>query len=188
MTTDSIITDILRREGWPKYTNHPADRGGPTKGGITLLTLEVHRNRRCTVDDLKNLTEEEARKIYYVKFCRRWEKIADEPLRIFLIDYSVNSGEDDAVMALQTGLKSIGAYPNRIDGSWGPGTEAGVRTLNALSISNNSRVYKEVYKHRQNLFLRLALRDGLMVKFMRENPGAQVHNLQGWMNRLVEFL
>ena len=42
MTTEQVITDILRREGWPKYTNRAADKGGPTKGGITLETLEIN--------------------------------------------------------------------------------------------------------------------------------------------------
>ena len=34
MTVDQMIDDILRREGG--YVNHPADKGGPTKYGITL--------------------------------------------------------------------------------------------------------------------------------------------------------
>nr|WP_222532573.1 glycosyl hydrolase 108 family protein [Azospirillum sp. 412522] len=43
--TEAIIDTILRREGWPRYTDRPSDRGGPTKGGITLATLTNWRKR-----------------------------------------------------------------------------------------------------------------------------------------------
>ena len=39
------LEKILEREGWPKYTDHPDDRGGPTKGGITLGTLRSWRGQ-----------------------------------------------------------------------------------------------------------------------------------------------
>lgn len=36
-TVDEMIDAIIRREGG--YVNHPADRGGPTRYGITMATL-----------------------------------------------------------------------------------------------------------------------------------------------------
>ena len=55
MTVDEILDAVLEREGWPTYAVHPNDRGGPTKGGITLRTLEAWRGRRCTRAELQRL-------------------------------------------------------------------------------------------------------------------------------------
>jgi lysozyme family protein len=61
---DTILDEIIRREGG--YVNHPADRGGPTKYGITAQTLGRWRklDRPATATEVKALTETEARAIY----------------------------------------------------------------------------------------------------------------------------
>ncbi len=77
-TPHDIISDILRREG-DRYTNHPADRGGPTKYGITLLTLAAYRDAMnaggehpsATAADVERLTEVEARAIYSIVFLQQ---------------------------------------------------------------------------------------------------------------------
>ena len=53
MTTKEIIDGIIKREGG--YVDHPADRGGPTKFGITLATLEAWRGHRITAAYMKDL-------------------------------------------------------------------------------------------------------------------------------------
>ena len=64
-SVDEIITEVLQREGWPAYTNDPADRGGPTKGGITLGSWRDHTsNPYVTAEHVKNITEEQARAFY----------------------------------------------------------------------------------------------------------------------------
>ena len=68
LTDDEIIDSIEVSEGWPKYTDHPDDKGGPTKGGITLATLEHWRQRPCDKEDLKQLDRHEARQIYQKMF------------------------------------------------------------------------------------------------------------------------
>lgn len=59
-----IIDDIIRRKGG--FIHHPADRGGPTKYGITAKTLGEwhHLGRTATSDEVSTLTESEAREIY----------------------------------------------------------------------------------------------------------------------------
>ena len=137
---------------------------------------------------MKNLSEEEARQIYFHRYAKRYEKINDVSLKVFLTDYAVNSGHDDAIMALQTGLKNIGAYSQIVDGVWGNKTDEGVRVLNSLNPVNSSRVYKAAYSHRQDKYINLVVNDKQMRKLMEIHGDLQIHNLRGWMNRLKEFL
>ena len=32
---DTLIEDLIEREGGEKFTDHPSDRGGPTRWGVT---------------------------------------------------------------------------------------------------------------------------------------------------------
>ena len=119
MTDDDIIDEILANEG-SEYTDDPGDRGGPTKFGITLATLSEVRgqsqSQSCTADDVKALTESEARAIYRARYIEQpgFGKITDDHLRAFLADWGVNSGPATAIKALQ---RCIGA---EADGILGP--------------------------------------------------------------------
>ncbi len=52
-----VIDGILNIEG--SYVNHPADRGGPTKWGITEKTARAHGYKR----DMRDMSREEAYRI-----------------------------------------------------------------------------------------------------------------------------
>jgi lysozyme family protein len=62
MNARQIIDDIIRREGGA--VDHPSDRGGQTKYGITKATLSEYRGRQVSGVELFALTEQEAREIY----------------------------------------------------------------------------------------------------------------------------
>lgn len=92
------------------YVNRKDDKGGPTNMGITLARLSQERGYKCTIQDLKNLTREEANAIYKKGY---WDPIrADElpsGLDYMVFDFYVNSGSW-AVKILQRvlGLKEDG--------------------------------------------------------------------------------
>lgn len=107
-----IIEDCLERmivrEGG--YVNHPADKGGPTKYGITLKTLAVWRGKVVTAADVKAMTEEEAKDIYRENYYRkpginRLPRLIQEQV----FDIAVNSGPQKAVMLLQEALNVLGS-------------------------------------------------------------------------------
>lgn len=117
----SVIDSLLQDEGWPKFTNDTNDLGGPTKGGITLATLSDWRERQSTVAELMELTEREAREIYYHRYISapNFDKIQDDRLAYLVIDAGVLHGPARAAMWLQAGLGGIA-----VDGRIGPATLA----------------------------------------------------------------
>jgi lysozyme family protein len=104
MLDDPIVDEILVSEGWPRFTDAANDRGGPTKGGITLATLAAHRGRRVSVDDLRALSESEARLIYAERYITgpRFDAIPDFLLRWQVVDCGVHSGPPTAAKWLQS--------------------------------------------------------------------------------------
>lgn len=58
MTIDQLIDDVIAREGG--YTNHPADRGGPTRWGITQAVARAHG----FAGDMRVFPRDEAAAIY----------------------------------------------------------------------------------------------------------------------------
>lgn len=59
---EAMIRRLMAREGG--YVDLPADRGGPTKWGITLATLEAARQYPITASDVWGLGEAEAIDVY----------------------------------------------------------------------------------------------------------------------------
>jgi len=151
---DKILDAVLDREGWPTYAVHPNDKGGPTKGGITLRTLESWRHRRCTRAELQRLTKDEALEI----LCRRYvetngiDKLTDVSLQAQVIDDAVLSGPVLAVKDLQRTLGTVS-----VDGIIGPQTLSAVAALNAdalgrrLAVTRTLRLTRHVQQHPDQL-------------------------------------
>jgi len=107
MTNNEIISKILNREG-SKYTNHPSDRGGPTKYGITLATLRAWRPHAVvTPISVQELSEEEARDIYLHNYILNpgYDKLANPELTEQLVDAGVQHGVTEAIRILQRALR-----------------------------------------------------------------------------------
>ena len=162
------LAGILKREGWPTYTNHPDDRGGPTKGGITLSTLRSWRGRNLLNEKaLKELRHDEALSILYRRYveCNGINRLSNTPLKYQVIDNAVLSGPYLAVKDLQ---KSVQV---KEDGIIGP------ITLEAIEKKGHVVVNRHLAINRS---LRLA-------KFVQKNPNQLVF-LVGWLNRCLSFI
>lgn len=170
------IDVILKREGWPLYTNLAFDKGGPTLGGITLQTLSNWRGSQQTVEQLKKLSLEEARQIYRQRYLEPWEFITDPALFAVLVDYAVTSGHDDPTKALQ---KKTGVT---VDGVLGPKTRAAVLAADPVKL----REYVIGYRVRH--MVDLALNDSKLKALIAGRADLQLFNLRGWCNRATSFL
>jgi lysozyme family protein len=163
MTTDDLIEEVIAREGG--FVEHPADRGGPTKFGITKGTLARWRGRVVTTGDVKTLDIGEARNIYQVLYVSQ-PGFAElpEPLRTQVVDFGVHSGPVQAVRALQRVLSVT------CDGVLGAQTRA------ALADADIEQVTRELWQARVRFLAHLvALR-----------PTQEVF-LDGWLNRCFEL-
>lgn len=110
---EKVIAEVIRREG-SKYTNYPADRGGPTKWGITQATLSAFLGRPASISDVQNLTEELATRIYRENYIVKPGFVhvlaLSELVGAELVDSGVNVGPARAAKWLQTALN---AFNNR---------------------------------------------------------------------------
>lgn len=177
MTVNDIIDDIIRRED-DKYTNRAADRGGPTKYGVTLVTLADWRGKPVTPRDVEELTEAEAREIYREIYIikPRFIGIQSEPVRALLIDCAVNHGVKRAVMMLQ------GAAHVFVDGALGP------KTRDAANRMTPAALYRRICAARARFYGQIISKDPDLVRAKLAGHDLQAENAGGWMNRLAEFI
>lgn len=169
-----MIDRLIAREGG--FADHPKDKGGPTKYGITLRLLQAWRRRQGlavpeTPTDVRTamraLTKSEARQIYRVMFVERWRlgAIASPALREHVLDAAVLHGPDRAVKWLQ---RVAGVKP---DGIIGPRTAAALKAKKARDIS----------------IAFAAERIRFIGRVISRNP-AQAVFAQGWLARATMFL
>lgn len=177
MTIDDIITGILQAEGWDRYTNLPADRGGPTKWGITLKSFEDFVRRPCTPEDIKDIDETMARAFYKKKYIVAPNFLPlCEPLRTIVIDAAVHSGPTAASKWLQ---RAVGVLA---DGKVGPKTLAAVLHKDPLATAIR------VIAQRQRLLSGLVSKDPELRKARQHGYHLQAEFALGWTNRVTKLL
>jgi lysozyme family protein len=126
---ENLIRGIINREGG--YVNHAADKGGPTKYGITIGTLTGWRHKKCIVQDVKDLTINEAFDIYYHQYVVAPGFIhLEEPLLSQVIDAGVNHGAFAATCMLQ---RALGL--STIDGIIGPVTKEAIANEPSIQLA-----------------------------------------------------
>lgn len=166
MTDAEIVDAIIEREGG--FVDHPSDRGGATKYGITAATLSEHRGGTMVdATDVEHLTIDEARLIYRQRYLVRpgFDKVVDDHLRALLVDWGVHSGPSNAIRGLQ---RALNVAP---DGILGP------LTLLALPHLDRRNIYAKVLAARARFIAAILQRDKSQLVFAA-----------GWINRLAEFI
>lgn len=159
---DKIFQHIIDVEG-TEYSNRSADRGGPTKYGVTLSTLKKYRQSDAvTAEDVMNLPIGEA-KLIYIKFYYDLvggDEIMSDKIAACLMDVAVNSGPS---VAVKTAQKIINV---KIDGDLGP---VSIKTINTCP---------------EIIFVRefLQARQLQYVDIVVAHPD-QIENFRGWMKR-----
>ena len=103
ITFDEAFDRLVGNEGG--YSFDPKDPGGETNWGIS--------KRSYPQVDIKNLSKEQAKLIYYRDF---WQPLSDAhpAIKFQVFDFAVNSGISTAIRKLQ---QVVGTAD---DGHWGP--------------------------------------------------------------------
>jgi len=147
------------------FVDHPADRGGPTNRDVTLATYTDYRRKKgfpvTTVDDLKNMPDEEWADIMINSYWNRWraDEINNQSIANLVVDWL-------------WGIK----YPQQVlevtaDGIVGPKTLA---TIN--NYPDQSGLFKKLWLRRKQHFEDIVKRDPTQKVF-----------LKGWLNRLNDI-
>lgn len=163
---------ILKHEGG--YSNHAADKGGPTNFGVTQATYSRWLGREATIDDVKNMTEEEAREIYEsMYFTGPRIHTLPEPPQTLILDMSINHGPRNAIRMLQRTINLAEFGPCDVDGVMGPQTRRlAERAANAMGNYFQNAVVEERIKFYH--------------KIVENNPSQEVF-LRGWLRRANSF-
>jgi lysozyme family protein len=163
---------LLKFEGG--FADDPADPGGVTNKGITFKTFTGCAKKLLNVDptleNLKNLTDDEAGTIYRALYWNpvRGDEMELQDLANIVCDFYVNGG-GNATKLLQRVMNDLGAELT-VDGSIGPAS------MGALAGLDQTDVYRSYKSGRIAYYQNLALTQPALSKF-----------LKGWLNRANAF-
>lgn len=160
----ATIRKTIEHEGG--YVNHPNDKGGCTKYGITLPTLQKHQFS-ATCEDILNLPIEHAVSIYKLDYAEPFLFIEENPLFSFMFNAAVQHGTKTAVRMLQA---AVGVAT---DGRIGPVTRQAV-----------------ILAHHENPSGLLARITALRLRYyadILQNP-KQLVFARGWLRRIAADL
>lgn len=182
-TVQQIAAEIVAREGG--FVNDPDDPGGATKYGVTLgtmrrLGLDLTRDGRIDVADVRALTRQQAQEIFVEHYFRK-PGLAElpAPLQTSVFDMYVNAGAN-AVKILQRLVTRMG-FAARDDGIIGPKTLAAARDAAQAAPDHIADAYGIA---RRNYYYALADARPASRKYARTTTGAK----GGWITRAEEFI
>lgn len=163
MAKFELYAPILKKlEGG--FVNNPADKGGATNMGVTLVTFKAYYGGDKTIYDLKNITDEQWTRIMKVYWdtCKA-DKIANQSIANLVVDWHVNSG----LLGRKGVQECLGLVS---DGIFGP------KTLAALNSAPQKCVFCKIMDARKEFYRKIVAKSPSQIAFYK-----------GWMNRLKAF-
>ena len=160
---------VLEHEGG--YSNDADDPGGETNFGITKKTLNAYGPILGIAHDVKDLTQDEAKRIYKIFW---WDKFHYELINApqfatKIMDMCVNIGAIRAHSIVQEALYYFG-YKLAIDGYIGAIT---IKTLNEATATDKAdALYQKICEILADYYKHLVAINPKLEKF-----------LDGWLNR-----
>jgi lysozyme family protein len=160
MDIDALIDEVIGREGG--FSDHPADRGGPTRWGVTERVARAHGYSA----DMRAFPRASAVAIYRRLYWLRpgYDRVAERAPTIAaeLFDTGVNMGPAVATGFLQRALNALNRggrdYPDvATDGTVGPRTLAALDGFLAVRRASGAAVLLKAIEALQGeRYLRLA--------------------------------
>jgi len=151
------------------YSDDPDDRGGPTKHGISLVTLRRIRGS-ATEADVQELTMDEAVTIMVDEYYDQLFGDLPGPICLHLFDASINHGRRRAVKLWQQALNRTGKAL-QVDGIFGPKTLAASRMAVEKSAKDAANALVD---ERVRAYCNIVVAEPSQLRF-----------LNGWMNRAL---
>jgi len=159
------------------YVDHPLDKGGATKYGISLNfaknvkdlnLMDKDGNSIISKEDIKKLTFDDAVNIYKKYFWDRFglDEVENNQKAFLVFDASVNHGYKGAAKIVQKSLNKIG-FNLLVDGVYGPKTKAAL-------IEADSQKFIQAFQETRTQYYEA---------IVRANPSQKVF-LKGWLNRI----
>lgn len=142
------------------------DTGGPTNLGVTIETFRLYINKYATIDDLRNMTDAQWRRIAKGEF---WDKIGgdditNQSVAELIMDWCYHSG-------LGTIKKIQGIVGTKTDGVVGP------KTIAAINGWNQKRLHFTIKAARAEHMATIIKRQSFKLKFY-----------DGWIRRLASLM
>ena len=165
---ESLFPHILKSEG-VVFENDPVDTAGATKFGLITDDLKTYyHDQTKNWEDVKNLTQDEAYKIYKKLYwdAFRADEIKNDSLAHFIVDGAINQGKGTITKYIQQ-VCGITA-----DGIFGSGS------LAAVNEHDPKVLFDGLKQKRLDKYNRIV-----------ENNPSQSKFIKGWINRLnsIEF-
>ena len=152
---------ILRWEGG--FVDDPLDRGGATNKGLTIGTFRNFYGKDATVEQLKNITDEQWLHIFKSGYWDKWkaDDIENQSIANIVVDWAWGSGAATSIKQVQ---KILGVAVDGIVGD---------DTLTAINIAGQRSLFVKIHNRRIEFVENIVKRDPSQARF-----------LKGWKNRI----